>query len=88
MGGGGGGDEAAVDPDNTNLFVGNLSKDGSVTMQEMREAFVTAGARVSDIVEVRTYGGSIDHSMSLLSINEVRWRKRTCGVWLMVCSRC
>lgn len=42
-----------MDPNNTNLFVGNLPKDGSVTKQDIREAFVTSGSKVADIVEVK-----------------------------------
>lgn len=49
----GGGSEPPVDPNNTNLFVGNLPKDGSVTKQDIREAFVTSGSKVADIVEVK-----------------------------------
>lgn len=43
-----------MDPANTSVFVGNLPKtEGSVTVQDLREAFVSAGCRVADIVEVR-----------------------------------
>lgn len=52
-GGGFGGESPPVNPNNTSVFVGSLPRDGSITLQDMREAFVTAGARVADIVEVR-----------------------------------
>ena len=43
-----------MDPENRNVFIGNLPKtEGSVTVQDLREAFVSAGCKVVDIVEVR-----------------------------------
>lgn len=46
-------DDVPVDPDNTNVFVGNLPKsEGEVTVQDLKEAFVSAGSKIADIVEV------------------------------------
>lgn len=51
-----------MDPENTNVFVGNLPKaDGGVTVQDLREAFVFAGCKVADIVEVG--GGGCIHDL-------------------------
>ena len=54
MGGGGMQEEPPVDPDNTNVFVGNLPKDGAVSSQDLTEAFVSGGCKFADIVEVCT----------------------------------
>lgn len=50
-------DDGPVDPDNTNVFIGNLPKsEGEVTVQDLKEAFVSAGSKIADIVEVLTEG--------------------------------
>ncbi|CAN0573392.1 unnamed protein product, partial [Ectocarpus sp. 12 AP-2014] len=49
--GGGRGEDPPVNPDNMSVFVGNLKKDGSTTMQDLKEAFVSAGCKFSDIVQ-------------------------------------
>lgn len=45
-------EDPPVDPDNTSVFVGNLPKDGAVSSQDLTEAFVSAGCKFADIVEV------------------------------------
>ncbi|CAN0194872.1 unnamed protein product, partial [Phaeothamnion confervicola] len=43
-------------PNNTTVFVGNLKKDAPPTVPDVREAFVTAGCRLADIVDIRVAG--------------------------------
>ena len=63
-------DDGHVDPDNTNVFVGNLPKaGGQVTVQDLREAFVSAGSKVADIVEVK--GSRQQHILTVLITNTI-----------------
>lgn len=66
-----------MDPDNVNVFVCNLSKEAGITAQDLTEAFVSAGCKFADIVEVTGAGGGGGRPF-VFQCNG-RWKKRERG---------